>query len=85
MWAVDRGITRTLVEDIAEGVNDYLSRLKAQGAILGGKCYPSPGLNTPSSVADGKLFMDFEFTPPFPCEHLTFRSKLVNDYIEEIF
>lgn len=84
MWAVDRNITRTYLEDVAQGVNDYLDRLKAQGAILGGRCFPSPGLNTPSSIADGKVFFDFEFTPPYPAEHVTFRSKLVNDYIEEI-
>ena len=84
MWAVDRNITKTYLEDVAEGVNDYLDRLKAQGAILGGRCFPSPGLNTPSSIADGKVFFDFEFTPPFPAEHITFRSKLVNDFIEEI-
>lgn len=84
MWAVDRNITKTYLEDVAQGVNDYLDRLKAQGAILGGRCFPTPGLNTPSSIADGKVFFDFEFTPPFPAEHITFRSKLVNDYIEEI-
>lgn len=84
MWAVDRNITRTYLEDVAQGVNDYLDRLKAQGAILGGRCFPSPGLNTPSAIADGKVYFDFEFTPPYPAEHITFRSKLVNDYIEEI-
>jgi phage tail sheath protein FI len=84
MWAVDRGITRTLIEDVAQGVNDYLDRLKAQGAILGGRCFPSPGLNTPANIADGRLFMDFEFTPTYPLERLTFRSKIVTDYIEEI-
>lgn len=84
MWAVDRNITRTYLEDVAQGVNDYIARLVAQGAILGGRCFPSPGLNTPSSIANGNVFFDFEFTPPYPAENITFRSKLVNDYIEEI-
>lgn len=84
LWAVDRNITRTYLEDVTQGVNDYLDRLKAQGAILGGRCFPSPGLNTPANIVDGKVFFDFEFTPPMPAEHVTFRSKLVNDYIEEI-
>lgn len=84
MWAVDRNITRTYLEDVTQGVNDYLDRLKAQGAILGGRCFPSPGLNTPANIADGKVFFDFEFTPPYPAEHITFRSKIVTDYIEEI-
>lgn len=84
MWAVDRNITRTYLQDVAQGVNDYIARLVAQGALLGGRCFPSVGLNTPANIADGKVFFDVEFTPPYPAEHITFRSKLVNDYIEEI-
>lgn len=84
LWAVDRNITRTYIEDVEQGVNDYIARLVAQGALLGGRCFASPGLNTPANVADGKVFFDIEVTPPFPAEHITFRSKLVNDYIETI-
>ena len=84
LWAVDRNITRTYIEDVAQGVNDYIDRLKAQGAVLGGRCFPSPGLNTPANIADGKVFFDVEFTPPYPAEHITFRSKLTNEFIEEI-
>lgn len=84
MWAVDRGITRTYLEDVAQGVNDYIARLVAQGAILGGRCFPSVGLNTPANIADGKVFFDVEFTPTYVAEHITFRSKLVNDFIETI-
>lgn len=84
LWAVDRNITRTYLEDVTQGVNDYLARLKAQGAILGGKCWPDKDLNTPANIADGKVFFVFDFTPPYPAEHVTFRSWLVNNYIEEI-
>lgn len=84
MWAVDRNITRTYLDDVTQGVNDYLASLQAQGAILGGICYPTPDLNTPANIAQGKVFFDFDFTPPYPAEHITFRSKLVNTYIEEI-
>lgn len=84
LWAVDRNITKTYIEDVLEGVNGYLASLKAQGAILGGRAFADPELNTPLNIADGKVFFDFEFTPPFPAEHITFRSHLVNDFIEEI-
>lgn len=84
LWAVDRNITRTYLEDVSQSVNDFLDRLKAQGAILGGRCFPSPGLNTPSSISDGKVFFNVEFTPPYPAEHITFLSKLTNEFIEEI-
>ena len=85
LWAVDRGITRTYVEEVTEGVNDFLRGLKAEGAILGGMCWADPDLNTPANVALGKVFFDFDFTPIYPAEHITFRSHLVNDYIEEVF
>ncbi len=85
LWAVDRNITRFYAEDVKEGVNAYLRNLKAKGAILGGECYLDPELNTPENIASGKIYFDFDFTPPYPAEHVTFRSHLVNDYIEEIF
>jgi phage tail sheath protein FI len=85
LWAVDRCITRTYVEDVAEGVRSYLRDLKARGAILGGDVWVDPELNTPESVAAGRIFFDFDFTPPYPAERVTFRSHLVNDYISEIF
>lgn len=85
LWAVDRNITRTYVEDVTEGVNAYISSLIAQGALLGGRCWPDPDLNTPANIQQGKVYFNFEFTPPYPAEHITFRSMLVNDYIEEVF
>lgn len=83
-WAVDRNITRTYLEDVAGGVNAYLDTLKAQEAILGGECWPDPDLNTPANISAGKVYFTFEFTPPYPAEHVIFRSQLVNDYITEI-
>lgn len=85
LWAVDRGITRTYVEDVEEGVNDYLRGLVALGAILGGRCWADPDLNSAANIQLGKVYFNFDFTPVYPAEHITFRSHLVNDYIEEVF
>lgn len=85
LWAVDRNITKTYIQDVTEGVNAYLRYLTNIGAILGGKCWADPDLNTPDQIALGKVYFDFDFTPPYPAEHITFRSHLVNDYITEIF
>jgi len=84
LWAVDRNITKTYIDEVSEGVNAYLRRLKALGAILGGRCWADADLNTPTSIADGKIYFNFDFTPPYPAEHIVFRSHLVDDYIEEI-
>lgn len=84
LWAVDRNITRTYVAEVSEGVNAYLRQLKAQGAILGGKCWADPDLNSPQSIQDGKIYFNFDFTPPYPAEHIIFRSHLVDDYLQEV-
>lgn len=84
LWAVDRNITKTYLEDVVEGCNNYLRELTNIGAILGGKCWADPDLNTPDVLQAGKVYIDFDFTPPAPAEHITFRSRLVNDYFEEV-
>lgn len=85
LWAVDRGITKNYVNDVTESVNAYLRYLTNIGAILGGLCWADPDLNTADVIASGKIFFDFDFTPVYPAEHITFRSHLVNDYIKSIF
>ena len=85
LWAVDRNITKTYIADVTEGVSAYLRHLKVVGAILGGRCWADPELNTPDQIAQGKVYFDFDFTPPYPAEHITFRSHMVNDYLLELF
>ncbi|GFN46367.1 phage tail sheath C-terminal domain-containing protein [Candidatus Regiella insecticola] len=84
LWALDRNISKTYVSDVSEGVNAYLRHLTAQGAVLGGKCWADPDLNTPEQIKEGKVCFNFDFTPPYPAEHITFRSHLVGNYLEEI-
>ncbi|WP_273721176.1 MULTISPECIES: phage tail sheath subtilisin-like domain-containing protein [unclassified Bartonella] len=85
LWAVDRNIKKTYLNDVSESVNAYLRDLKAQGAILGGRCTPDPELNTASAIEGGRVYFNVEFTPTTPAEHITFRSQIINDYLEEIF
>ncbi len=84
LWAVDRNITKTYLEDVLEGVNAYLRHLRTLGAIINGRAWADPDLNTPDQLSQGKVYIDFDFTPPYPAEHITFRSHLVNDYLVEV-
>jgi phage tail sheath protein FI len=84
LWAVDRNITKTYLEDVSDGVNAYLATLVNLGAILGGRCWPDPDLNSPDQIALGKVYFNFEFTPPYPAQTVTFRSILTNEYLSEL-
>ena len=77
LWAVDRNLTKTYLEEITESVNNFLRRLIAQGAILSGRCWADPDRNTAAAREAGQVYFDFEFDPPSPAERITFRSRIV--------
>jgi phage tail sheath protein FI len=85
LWAVDRNITKNYVDAVLDGVNGYLAHLVAIGALIGAEAWADESLNTATQIKAGKVTFDFKFTPPYPAEHITFRSHLVDDYIKEIF
>ena len=84
LWAVDRNIEKTYIDDVLEGVNAYIRQLRAMGAIAGGQCWVDKELNTPTTIQAGQVYFDFDFSPYTPAERITFRSHVVNDYLEEI-
>jgi phage tail sheath protein FI len=84
LWAMDRPLSPQLVLDIQESVNAYLRTLKARGAILGGRCWLDPELNTPAELMAGHLTLDFDIEPPAPMERLTFRAHRDAGYYTEL-
>ncbi len=85
LWAVDRGIVRTYVEEVRESVRDFLRDLKSAGAIVNGDCWADPELNTPSNIEAGNVYWDFDFSGVYPAQKVTFRMHLTNRYLSEIF
>lgn len=84
LWAVDRNIVKNYLTDVTESVNAFLATLKSKGAILAGKCIANKELNTAQNICEGKVYFDFEFTPAYPAEQVTFRAYLSEDNIESI-
>jgi phage tail sheath protein FI len=85
LWAVDRGITKTYLEDVRDGVRAYIRHLKKTGALLGGDCWVDPELNTPDQISQGIVYWDYDFTPVYPAEHLVFRAHIVETYVADLF
>ena len=84
LWAVDRNVVKNYLTDVTESVNAFLAALKSQGAILAGKCVANRELNTAANITEGKVYFDFEFTPAYLAEQVTFRAYLSEDNIESI-
>ncbi|WP_018694499.1 phage tail sheath C-terminal domain-containing protein [Algicola sagamiensis] len=83
LWAVDRNINKAYLDEVPAGVNAYLRHLVSIGAILGGTCEADASLNTPENIAQGKVFFNFKYTPAYCAEHITFRSHLTHEFIQE--
>lgn len=84
LWAMDRPFSQQLLRDIRDTVQAYLNTLIARGAILGGRVWLDPELNTEATLKDGKLFLDFDIEPPAPLERLTFRAHRNGAYYDEL-
>lgn len=84
LWAIDRPQSAQLLEDVVSSVQAYLRGLKARGAILGGKAWLDPDLNTEASLKAGRAYVNFDFEPPAPLERLTFRAHREDAYFTEL-
>lgn len=84
MWAVDEPGTTQYLQDVLGGVNAYLRQLKNEGVIPGGSAWLDKEINTPELMAKGIYYFDFDFGVYYPAEHLIFRSRLNNGYLEEV-
>lgn len=84
LWAMDRPFSAQLLLDIRDSVQAYLDTLTTRGAILGGRVWLDPELNTEAVLKAGQLHLDFDIEPPAPLERLTFRAHRNGDYYDEL-
>nr|VFK12753.1 MAG: hypothetical protein BECKLFY1418C_GA0070996_100171 [Candidatus Kentron sp. LFY] len=84
MWAVDKPMSPTLIQNIMDGVNSKFRELKNFSYIVNAECYLDPELNSVESLASGKLWLNYDYSPVPPLEQLGFRAKLTNKYLVEL-
>lgn len=84
LWAMDRPVSAQLFEDIRDSVQAFGQQMINAGAVLGFHTWLDPELNTEATLKAGKLYLDFDFEPPAPLEHLVFRAHRNGDYYEEL-
>jgi len=80
LWAVDKPLHPTLVKDIIETINAKFRQLKSQGYILGAVAWYDETLNTAATLKDGKLSIDYDYTPVPPLEDLTLNQRITDRY-----
>jgi uncharacterized protein len=80
MWANDKPLHPTIVKDILEGVNAKFRELKTLGYILDGSAWFEEEINDKDRLKEGKLVIDYDYTPLPPLEDLSFRQRITDRY-----
>jgi uncharacterized protein len=80
MWANDKPLHPTIVKDILEGVNAKFRELKSLGYILDGSAWFDEEINQKDRLKEGKLVIDYDYTPLPPLEDLAFRQRITDRY-----
>lgn len=83
MWAVDKPMNPTLVKDIIEGINAKGRELVSLGYLIGFNCWYDPTVNDEVTLKDGKLYLDYDYTPVPPLENLMFRQRITDRYLAD--
>lgn len=84
MWANDKPITATLIRDIIDGINAKFRELKTGGYIIDATCWFDEEANSKETLKAGKLFIDYDYTPVPPLEHLTSRQRITDKYLANL-
>lgn len=83
MWAIDKPMHPSLVRDIIESINAKFRELKALGYIIDGSAWYDETVNSAATLADGKLYVDYDYTPVPPLENLQLRQRITDRYLAE--
>ena len=84
LWAIDKPMSRALIFDLVEGINAKLRELKSLGKIIDGKSWVNEVLNTVETLAEGKLYIDYDYVPAPPLENLLLTQRLNNTYLIQL-
>lgn len=83
MWANDKPLHPSIVKDILEGVNAKFRELKSLGYILDGSAWFDEEINQKERLKEGKLVIDYDYTPLPPLEDLAFRQRITDRYFTD--
>lgn len=83
-WAVDRGMTKTYIKDVTEGLNNFMRDLKNQGAVINFEVYVDAEKTTATQLSEGRAFWRIRFTDVPPAENPNFEFEVTDQWMTEI-
>lgn len=80
MWALDKPMHPSLMEDIIMAINAKLAQYVNKGYILGARVFVDKTLNTSETVQAGQFTISYEFTWVPPLENMVFNQHVTDTF-----
>lgn len=81
---VDKPMHASLIKDIVSSINNKFRELKSNGYIVDGKAWFDASVNTKDQLKEGKLKIDYNYTPVPPLENLMFNQRITDSYLVDL-
>ena len=83
MSYADKPLHPSLAKDLVESINAKFRDLIQQGYLMGGSAWCDPQFNSKENLKDGKLTIDYDYTPVPPLENLLFQQRITDRYLAD--
>lgn len=80
---IDKPIHPSTVRDIIETINAKFREMKSLGLIIDANAWYDESLNSSTTLAAGKLAIDYDYTPTPPLEDLTLNQRITERYLTD--
>ena len=80
MWALDKRLHPSMMEDIIIAINAKLAQYVNKGYILGARVFIDKTLNTSETVQAGQFTISYEFTWVPPLENMVFNQHVTDTF-----
>ena len=78
---IDQPLNHTTVRDIIRAINAKLTEMVNFGYLIGAKCWYNTELNSETLLMQGKLYLDYDFTPVPVLENLNLNQTITDTYL----
>ena len=83
MVYIDKPMHPSLISDMLESINAKFRELVNAGYVLGASAWYAEGANLPSQLKDGRLAIDYDYTPVPPLENLLLNQRITDRYFAD--
>lgn len=83
MVYIDKPMHPSLISDMLESINAKFRELVNAGYVLGASAWYDEGANLPSQLKDGRLAIDYDYTPVPPLENLLLNQRITDRYFAD--